>query len=161
MREIWLDLDMLGEPLKNDKEKEIIGSLSPQVSTCEEDGPILTEGKDTSIKTLSIDEMRSLTITETLDPKFKIRSRQHSRIIYKINQHDLLQETPIAEWIDSVSENASFTLTIFNPKGDNFDGLSGTIFDDILPFFEGDCPKKRKLWPVILELVALIPINLS
>ena len=69
MREIWLDLDMLGEPLKNAKEKEIIGSLSPQVSICEEDGPILIEGRDTSIKPLSIDEMWSSTITETLDPK--------------------------------------------------------------------------------------------
>ena len=69
MREIWLDLDMLGEPLKNAKEKEIIGSLSPQVSICEEDGPIFTEGRDTSIKPLSIDEMRSSAITETLDPK--------------------------------------------------------------------------------------------
>ena len=69
MREIWLDLDMLGEPLKNAKEKEIIGSLSPQVSICEEDGPIFTEGRDTSIKPLSIDEMWSSAITETLDPK--------------------------------------------------------------------------------------------
>ena len=60
---------MLGEPLKNAKEKEIIGSLSPQVSMCEEDGPIFTEGRDTSIKPLSIDEMRSSAITETLDPK--------------------------------------------------------------------------------------------
>ncbi|KAF3952815.1 hypothetical protein CMV_021670 [Castanea mollissima] len=39
--------------------------------------------------------------------------------------------------------------------------LWGTIFDDILPFFEGNCPKKRKLWTVTLELVALILINLS
>ena len=41
------------EPLKNAKEKEIIESLSPQVSICEEDGPILTEGRDTSIEPLS------------------------------------------------------------------------------------------------------------
>ena len=57
------------EPLKNAKEKEIIESLSPQVSICEEDGPILTEGRDTCIKPLSIDEMRSSAITESLDPK--------------------------------------------------------------------------------------------
>ena len=42
-----------GEPLKNAKEKEIIESLSPQVSICEEDGPILTEGRNTSIEPLS------------------------------------------------------------------------------------------------------------
>ena len=42
-----------GEPWKNTKEKEIIGSLSPQVSICEEDGPILTEGRNTSIEPLS------------------------------------------------------------------------------------------------------------
>lgn len=41
------------EPLKNAKGKEIIESLSPQVSTCEEDGPILTEGRNTSIEPLS------------------------------------------------------------------------------------------------------------
>ena len=41
------------EPLKNAKEKEIIKSLSPQVSICEEDGPILTEGRNTSIEPLS------------------------------------------------------------------------------------------------------------
>ena len=58
-----------GEPLKNAKEKETIGSLSPQVSICEEDGPILTEESDTSIKPLSIDEMWSSANTETLDPK--------------------------------------------------------------------------------------------
>ncbi|KAF3951336.1 hypothetical protein CMV_023003 [Castanea mollissima] len=58
-----------GEPSKNAKEKEIIGSLSPQVSICEEDGLILNEGRDTSIKPLSIDEMRSSAITESLDPK--------------------------------------------------------------------------------------------
>ena len=58
-----------GGPLKSAKEKEIIGSLSPQFSICEEDGPTLTEGRDTSIKPLSIDEMRSLAITESLDPK--------------------------------------------------------------------------------------------
>ena len=37
-------------------------------------------------------------------------------------------ETPIVEWIDGVSKNASFTLTIFNLKEDNFDGLSGWTF---------------------------------
>ena len=58
-----------GEPLKNAKEKETIGSLSPQVSICEEDGPILTEGRDTIIKPLSIDEMWSSANVETLDPK--------------------------------------------------------------------------------------------
>ena len=58
-----------GGPLKSAKEKEIIGSLSPQFSICEEDGPTLTEGRDTSIKPLSIDEIRSLAITESLDPK--------------------------------------------------------------------------------------------
>lgn len=41
------------EPLKNAKEKEIIESLSPQVSICEEDGPILIEGRNTSIEPLS------------------------------------------------------------------------------------------------------------
>ena len=41
------------EPLKNAKEKEITKSLSPQVSICEEDGPILTEGRNTSIEPLS------------------------------------------------------------------------------------------------------------
>ena len=51
-----------GEPSKNAKEKEIIGSLSPQVSICEEDGLI-------SIKPLSIDDMRSSAITESLDAK--------------------------------------------------------------------------------------------
>ena len=40
------------EPLKNAKEKEIIKSLSPQVSICEEDGPILIEGRNTSIEPL-------------------------------------------------------------------------------------------------------------
>ena len=42
-----------GEPLKNAKAKEIIKSLSLQVSICEEDGPILTEGRNTSIEPLS------------------------------------------------------------------------------------------------------------
>ena len=43
---------------------------SPQGSICEkEDGSIPTEGRDTSIKPLSIDEMWPLAIIETLDPK--------------------------------------------------------------------------------------------
>ena len=42
-----------GEPLKNAKEKEIIKSLALQVSICEEGGPILTEGRNTSIERLS------------------------------------------------------------------------------------------------------------
>ncbi|KAF3947503.1 hypothetical protein CMV_026372 [Castanea mollissima] len=66
------------KPLKNAKEKEIIESLSPQVSICEEDGPILTEGRNT------------------------------------------------------------ITLTIFN-----FDRSLGTILDDILPFFDGDCREAK------------------
>jgi DNA polymerase zeta len=37
-----------GEPLKYSKEKEIIGSLSPQGSICEEEIP--TKGRDTSIQ---------------------------------------------------------------------------------------------------------------
>ena len=41
------------EPMKNAKEKEIIESFSPQVSICEEDGTILTEGRNTSIEPLS------------------------------------------------------------------------------------------------------------
>ena len=58
-----------GEPSKNAKEKEIIESLTPQVSICEEDGLILTKGRDTSIKPLSIDDMRSSAITESSDTK--------------------------------------------------------------------------------------------
>jgi hypothetical protein len=47
-----------GEPLKYSKEKEIIGSLSPQGSICEEEIP--TKGRDTSIQPA---------IIETLNPK--------------------------------------------------------------------------------------------
>ena len=43
--------------------------MSPQVSICEEDGLILTKGRDISIKPLSIDDMRSSAITESLDAK--------------------------------------------------------------------------------------------
>uniref|UniRef100_A0A2N9FAW5 DNA polymerase n=1 Tax=Fagus sylvatica TaxID=28930 RepID=A0A2N9FAW5_FAGSY len=56
-----------GESLKYSKEKDIMGSLSPQGSIREEEIP--TEGRDTSIKPLSIDEMRTSAIIETLDPK--------------------------------------------------------------------------------------------
>jgi DNA polymerase zeta len=56
-----------GEPWKYSKEKEIMGSLSPQGSIREEEIP--TEGRDTSIQPLSIDEMRTSAIIETLDPK--------------------------------------------------------------------------------------------
>uniref|UniRef100_A0A2N9I954 DNA polymerase n=1 Tax=Fagus sylvatica TaxID=28930 RepID=A0A2N9I954_FAGSY len=56
-----------GESLKYSKEKDIMGSLSPQGSIREEEIPI--EGRDTSIKPLSIDEMRTSAIIETLDPK--------------------------------------------------------------------------------------------
>ena len=55
--------------MENAKEKEIIGSLTPQVSICEEDGLILTKGRDTNIKPLSIDDMRSSAITESSDTK--------------------------------------------------------------------------------------------
>ena len=54
----------------NPFEKNVKLLQSPQGSICEkEDGPIPTEGRDTSIKPLSIDEMRPSTIIETLDPK--------------------------------------------------------------------------------------------
>jgi hypothetical protein len=48
------------------------------------------------------------------------------------NWHDLLQETPIADWTDGASENASFTLTTSNPKEDNFDGSSGCTFSFLM-----------------------------
>ena len=56
-----------GESLKYSKEKDIMGSLSPQGSIREEEIP--SEGRDTSIKPLSIDKMRTSAIIETLDPK--------------------------------------------------------------------------------------------
>ncbi|GMY18883.1 DNA polymerase zeta catalytic subunit-like [Fagus crenata] len=55
-----------GESLKYSKEKDIMRSLSPQGSIREEEIP--TEGRDTSIKPLSIDEMRTSAIIETSDP---------------------------------------------------------------------------------------------
>uniref|UniRef100_A0A2N9GNH1 DNA polymerase n=1 Tax=Fagus sylvatica TaxID=28930 RepID=A0A2N9GNH1_FAGSY len=55
-----------GESLKYSKEKDIMGSLSPQRSIRKEEIP--TEGRDTSIKPLSIDEMWTSAIIETLDP---------------------------------------------------------------------------------------------
>lgn len=58
------------EALKCSKETEIVGSLSPQGSTCEkEDGTKSIEGWDISPKPLSTNEMRSSATTETLDPK--------------------------------------------------------------------------------------------
>ena len=56
-----------GESLKYSKEKDIMRSLLPQGSIHEEEIPI--EGRDTSIKPLSIDEMQTSAIIETLDPK--------------------------------------------------------------------------------------------
>jgi hypothetical protein len=54
----------------NPFEKNVKLLQSPQGSICEkENGPIPTEGRDTSIKPLSIDEMWPSTIIETLDPK--------------------------------------------------------------------------------------------
>jgi hypothetical protein len=55
------------ENLKYSKEKDIMGSLSPQGSIREEEIP--TEGRDTSIKPLSVDEMQTSAIIVTLDPK--------------------------------------------------------------------------------------------
>jgi DNA polymerase zeta len=58
------------EALKFSKETEIVGSLSPQGSICEkEDGTRSTEGRDSSPKPLSTNEMQSSAITETPDPK--------------------------------------------------------------------------------------------
>ncbi|KAF3967334.1 hypothetical protein CMV_008666 [Castanea mollissima] len=109
-----------GEPSKNAKEKEIIGSLSPQVSICEEDGLILNEGRDTSTKPLSIDEMRSSAITESLDPKAAdkealslLRWLATSQAAEDINSDDeLVRETVLsplllATTIDKVLEKAN------------------------------------------------------
>ena len=54
----------------NPFEKNVKLLQSPQGSICEkEDGLTPTEGRYTSIKPLSIDEMRPSAIIETLDPK--------------------------------------------------------------------------------------------
>ncbi|KAF3967332.1 hypothetical protein CMV_008665 [Castanea mollissima] len=59
------------------------------------------------------------------------------------------KKPPITNWTDMAFENASFTLTISNPAednfDDNFDGSSGTVMDDISPFFEGNCREAKEV----------------
>ncbi|GMY21582.1 DNA polymerase zeta catalytic subunit-like, partial [Fagus crenata] len=55
------------------------------------------------------------------------------------------KKPPIADWTDGASENASFTLTTSNTEEDHFDGSSGRVLDDFLPFFEGDCREEKEL----------------
>ncbi|GMY18869.1 DNA polymerase zeta catalytic subunit-like [Fagus crenata] len=94
-----------GESLKYSKEKDIMGSLSPQGSIREEEIP--TEGRDTSIKPLSIDEMRTSAIIETLDPKVI-----HHEFAYINSNDELVRETILspllpATTIDKVLEKAN------------------------------------------------------
>ncbi|KAK4595861.1 hypothetical protein RGQ29_014087 [Quercus rubra] len=136
-----------GGPLKSAKEKEIIGSLSPQFSICEEDGPTLTEGRDTSIKPLSIDEMRSLAITESLDPKAAdkealslLRWLATSQAAEDINSDDeLVRETILspllpATTIDKVLEKANLDYESESQKEcqDILDSIDDLIdFEDL------------------------------
>ncbi|KAK4595876.1 hypothetical protein RGQ29_014100 [Quercus rubra] len=139
-----------GEPSKNAKEKEIIGSLSPQVSICEEDGLILTNGRDISIKPLSIDDMRSSAITESLDAKAAdkealslLRWLATSQAAEDINSDDeLVREIVLsallpATTIDKVLEKANLDYESESQKEcqDILDSI-----DDLIDF---ECLKER------------------